>query len=102
MMETSLEQEGHHHRRAKWCGEDDLCRSFLPAEAQCPRFINADLIAAGLAPFAPETAAVKAGRLMLREMAECARRGESFAVETTLSGLVYLRHVPNGGGRATT
>ena len=74
-------------------GKTTFARSFLPAEAHCPRFINADLIAAGLSPFAPETAAVKAGRLMLREMAECARRGESFAVETTLSGLVYLRHV---------
>lgn len=30
---------------------------------------------------------------MLREMAECATRGESFAVETTLSGLMYLRHI---------
>jgi predicted ABC-type ATPase len=32
---------------------------------QCPRFINADLIAAGLSPFQPEAAAMKAGRLML-------------------------------------
>lgn len=58
-----------------------------------PRFINADLIAAGLAPFAPETAAIKAGRLMLDEIAQCARRGESFAFETTLSGLGHLRHM---------
>ncbi|MEO7431954.1 MAG: hypothetical protein ABIR62_08005 [Dokdonella sp.] len=36
-------------------------RAFLPAEARLPRFINADLIAAGLAPFAPESAAIKAG-----------------------------------------
>ena len=38
-------------------GKTTFARSFLPQEAQCPRFINADLIAAGLAPFAPETAA---------------------------------------------
>lgn len=50
--------------------------------------INADLIAAGLAPFAPETAVIKAGRLMLQEIAECMARGDSFAVETTLSGLI--------------
>lgn len=74
-------------------GKTTFARSFLPAEAQCPRFINADLIAAGLAPFAPETAAIKAGRLMLQEMAECAARGDSFAIETTLSGLMYLRHI---------
>lgn len=74
-------------------GKTTFARTFLPAEAQCPRFINADLIAAGLSPFAPEVAAIKAGRLMLKEIADCARRGESFAFETTLSGLGYLAHV---------
>ena len=43
-------------------GKTTFARSFLPNEAQCPRFINADLIAAGLSPFAPETVAFKAGR----------------------------------------
>ena len=74
-------------------GKTTFARSFLPAEAQLPRFINADLIASGLAPFAPETAALKAGRLMLQEIEQCARRGESFAFETTLSGLGYLRRI---------
>ena len=74
-------------------GKTTFARSFLPAEAQLPRFINADLIAAGLAPFAPETAAIKAGRLMLEEIDHCAKRDESFAFETTLSGLAYLRHI---------
>lgn len=74
-------------------GKTTFARSFLPAEAHLPRFINADLIAAGLAPFAPETAAIKAGRLMLEEIEHCARRGDSFAFETTLSGLGYLRHI---------
>jgi predicted ABC-type ATPase len=74
-------------------GKTTFARSFLPEEAQCPRFINADLIAAGLSPFAPEAAAIKAGRLMLKEIAECAERGESFAFETTLSGLGYLAHI---------
>lgn len=74
-------------------GKTTFARSFLPAEAQLPRFFNADMIAAGLAPFAPETAAIRAGRLMLEEIARCARGGESFAFETTLSGLGYLRHI---------
>lgn len=74
-------------------GKTTFARSFLPAEARCPRFINADLIAAGLSPFAPEAAAIKAGRLMLQEIAHCAAHGESFAFETTLSGLAYLRHI---------
>jgi predicted ABC-type ATPase len=74
-------------------GKTTFARSFLPQEAQCPRFINADLIAAGLSPFAPEAAAVKAGRLMLVEIDEFAARGESFAFETTLAGMAYLRRI---------
>ena len=74
-------------------GKTTFARSFLPQEAQCPRFINADLIAAGLSPFAPEAAAIRAGRLMLEEMAACVQLGESFAFETTLSGRSYLRHI---------
>jgi predicted ABC-type ATPase len=81
-------------------GKTTFARSFLPEEAQCPRFINADLIAAGLSPFAPEAAALKAGRLMLAEIDECVRAGESFAFETTLAGLAYLGRIK--GWRATT
>jgi len=74
-------------------GKTTFARSFLPHEAQCLRFINADLIAIGLSPFAPETKVVKAGRLMLAEIADCVRRGESFAFETTFSSLGYRRHI---------
>ncbi|MGJ7565020.1 zeta toxin family protein [Variovorax sp. GB1R11] len=74
-------------------GKTTFARAFLPQEAQTQRFINADLIAAGLSPFAPEAEAIKAGRLMLDEIAACVRRRESFAFETTLSGLGYLRHL---------
>ena len=74
-------------------GKTTFARAFLPAEAGVPRFINADQIAAGLAAFAPEIAAIRAGRLMLEEIALCAARGDSFAFETTLSGLSYLRSI---------
>ena len=74
-------------------GKTTFAREFLPYEANCPVFINADLIAAGLSPFAPEHAAIKAARLMLQEMDEHASRGESFAFETTLSGRGYLHRV---------
>jgi len=75
-------------------GKTTFAREFLPNEAACPVFINADLIAAGLAPFEPESAAFKAGRLMLSEIREYARKGESFAFETTLSGRAYARLIP--------
>lgn len=68
-------------------GKTNFARAFLPNETSCPIFVNADLTAAGLSPFAPELAAFKAGRLMLEEIASHVKRGESFAFETTLSGL---------------
>lgn len=71
-----------------------FAREFLPNEANCPTFINADLIADGLSPFAPERAAVKAGRIMPEMTAELEKQRESFAFETTLSGLTYARHIP--------
>ena len=74
-------------------GKSTFAREFLPKDAECPAFINADLIAAGLSPFQPEVAAIKAGRLMLDEIAEHTARGSSFAFETTLVGRVYLRMI---------
>lgn len=70
-------------------GKTTFARAFLPNEANCPLFINADLIAAGLSPFSPEQALFKAGRLMLKAMDEHAARGDNFAFETTLAGRVY-------------
>lgn len=75
-------------------GKTTFAREFLPNEAACPIFVNADLIAAGLSPFAPEAAAVRAGRIMLEQIAENVRRRASFAFETTLSGMGYSRHIP--------
>ncbi|MBD5800647.1 Zeta toxin [Azoarcus sp. Aa7] len=76
-------------------GKTTFAREFLPNEAHCPVFINADLIAAGLSPFAPELAAVKAARLMLQAIDEHVSKGDSFALETTLSGLGYARAIPH-------
>lgn len=74
-------------------GKTTFAREFLPNEAGCPIFVNADLIAAGLAPFAPETAAVQAGRLMLQELARHFAACESFAFETTLAGRGHIHHI---------
>ena len=75
-------------------GKTTFAREFLPQEAACPVFVNADLIAAGLSPFAPELAAMQAGRLMLTTIAQHVDRRESFAFETTLSGLAYAQQIP--------
>jgi predicted ABC-type ATPase len=57
---------------------------------RCREFVNADLIAAGLSPFAPDRVAFEAGRIMLTRLRELARRREDFAFETTLSGRAYV------------
>jgi predicted ABC-type ATPase len=55
-------------------GKTTFAREFLPQYADCPHFINADLIAQGLSPFAPETVAFHAGRLMLGEIDSLAKQ----------------------------
>ncbi|MDA8254890.1 MAG: zeta toxin family protein [Betaproteobacteria bacterium] len=75
-------------------GKTTFAREFLPNEAGCPVFVNADLIAAGIAPFQPETVAFRAGRLMLEEISAHVAAGRNFAFETTLSGLTYATMVP--------
>ena len=74
-------------------GKTTFAKNFLPREAHTLRFINADLIAAGLAPFNPESISFKAARLMLNELDEYTESGESFAFETTLSGSHYLQRI---------
>ncbi len=76
-------------------GKTTFATEFLLNEGDCPTFVNADLIAAGLNPFQPERSAVEAGRLMLRMIDKYVRRGESFAFETTLSGRGYARLIPS-------
>ncbi|MEX2670817.1 MAG: zeta toxin family protein [Phycisphaeraceae bacterium] len=74
-------------------GKTTFAREFLPAEGECPTFINADLIAAGLSPFQPETMAIEASRLMLAHVRQSVERREDFAIETTLAGRAYVRMI---------
>jgi len=71
-------------------GKTTFARMFLPDYVKCPNFVNADLIAQGLAPFEPSSAAIKAGKLVLQQIHEFAERGIDFAFETTLSGKSYV------------
>ncbi len=75
-------------------GRTSFATEFLPNEANCPNFINADLIAAGLNPFQPEESAIRSGRLMLEMIHNYVRNGQNFAFETTLSGHGYARLIP--------
>ncbi len=72
-------------------GKTTFATKFLPAFVDCRQFLNADLIAAGLSPFAPETQNVRAGRLLLERIGELSRASEDFGFETTLSGRTHAR-----------
>jgi len=74
-------------------GKSTFASEFLPNEANCPRFINADLIAAGISPFRPDLVSIKAGRLLLNEIEECVAAGKDFAFESTLSGTAYVNRI---------
>ena len=63
----------------------------MPKVANCLHFINADLIAAGLSPLAPEKQLLAASKLFLHEMEQCIQQKQDFAFETTLAGRSYLK-----------
>jgi predicted ABC-type ATPase len=75
-------------------GKTTFALEFLPKEGNCPVFVNADLIAAGISPFIPEMVSFRAGRLMIEEIKRHALNGKSFAFESTLSGKTYAQMIP--------
>ncbi len=75
-------------------GKTTFAREFLVKEANGPRFVNADLLAAGLNPFQPEKAEIQASRLMLVMIRDIVSAGGSFAFETTLSARIFARMIP--------
>lgn len=79
-------------------GKTTFATEFLPKFVDCRQFLNADLIAAGLSPFAPETQNVRAGRLLLTRIKELAQAGQDFGFETTLSGRGYVQLLRNMKG----
>lgn len=71
-------------------GKTTFATEFLPQYAKCKNFVNADLIASGLAPFSPESAAIKAGRILLEQLRSLSEQKADFAFESTLSGTAYV------------
>ena len=71
-------------------GKTTFARTFLPDYARCKQFVNADLIAGGLSPFAPEAAAMRAGRLLVEQIRLLTSRHSDFGFETTLAGVTYV------------
>lgn len=72
-------------------GKTTFALDYLPHVANCRYFVNADLIAAGLSPFAPEHERVAAGKLFIQEIRQYIAHKGNFAFETTLAGRGYLK-----------
>ena len=67
-------------------GKTTFALHYLPSMLACRNFVNADAIAAGLSPLAPEHERIYASRLFLQEIEQYIHKRESLAFETTLSG----------------
>jgi len=71
-------------------GKTTFAMEYLPNEGDCRNFLNPDLIAAGLSPFDPDAALVRAGKIMLEEIQCRLEARDDFAIESTLSGGTYV------------
>lgn len=66
-------------------GKTTVSLSLLPELLHCHEYVNADAIASALSPFAPESTAMQAGRLMLQRIHQLAEQEKDFAFETTMA-----------------
>jgi len=73
-------------------GKTTFIKRFAPRELALLDFINADEIARGLSPLAPERAQIEAGRLVLKRFRQFIEDRRDFVLETTLSGRGYRKH----------
>lgn len=72
-------------------GKTTFALKYLPEVADCQYFVNADLIAAGMSPLAPDRERLTASRLFLAEVERHIQARHDFGFETTLAGRGYLR-----------
>lgn len=76
-------------------GKTTAAPELLGKQLQIDHFVNADTIAAGLSAFAPEKAAIQAGKAMLERMHYLANNNENFAFETTLASRSFAPWIAN-------
>lgn len=74
-------------------GKTTASFTILPEIWHCTEFVNADEIARGISPFAPDSVAIQAGRIMLQRIEELLEAGISFSIETTLATRSYVQLV---------
>jgi predicted ABC-type ATPase len=74
-------------------GKTTSSRSLLAGQLKVMTFVNADIIAQGLAGFDPESAAWEASKIMLGRLDELAGKRQDFAFETTLAARSYVPRI---------
>jgi predicted ABC-type ATPase len=67
-------------------GKTTFADRYLPQTIRELEFVNADLIARGLSPYDPDSAAMEAGRTALTRIRQLVEEKRSFTWETTMSG----------------
>ncbi len=72
-------------------GKSTFAESYLLRTKKNVVFLNPDLIASGISPFNFEKASFHAGRVLISEIHDQLKHGESFGFESTLSGKTWLR-----------
>lgn len=74
-------------------GKTTAAKTILPEVLNVKEFVNADEIAKGLSPFNPEGVAIQAGKIMLQRIEQLIDSKETFAIETTLTTITYIKTI---------
>src|SRR5580698_8165973 len=83
-------------------GKTTFADRYLPQTIKQLEFVNADLIARGLSPYDPESAAMEAGRFALERIRHLIQTRQSFTWDTTMSGrtaAIWLKSAKESGYR---
>jgi predicted ABC-type ATPase len=79
-------------------GKTTASNILLPDFFGVNQFVNADEIAKGLSPYAPESVSVEAARIMLARIKTLIKEKISFGLETTLTTLAYRNYIKEAKG----
>jgi predicted ABC-type ATPase len=74
-------------------GKTTISKSLLWKELEITNYVNADVIAQGLAGFSPNEVAFSAGELMLERIAALVKQKADFSFETTLANRTLVRSI---------
>lgn len=87
---------------ANGAGKTTAAYKLLPEVFDTVEFVNADEIARGLSPFNFEGVTFQAARIMIERLNRLVKEKKSFAFETTLSGVTYLKFIKSARRKGFT